>query len=50
MSSYSVGEEGDNLQVCVLILPGTTFADNANNVNVDIDVATTGDTATGKQQ
>ena len=47
MSSYTVGEEGENLEVCVVILPGPTFADNVINLNAVIDVATTGDTATG---
>lgn len=48
MSNYAVNEEGNNLQVCVVTLPGPTFADNANNINLEIDVATAGDTATGK--
>ena len=48
MSIYTVGEEGANLDVCVVILPGPTFADNVINLNAVIDVAATGVTATGK--
>ena len=49
-TSYSIGDESESIQVCVVASPGGPTFGDSNVPAIAINVATTGDSATGEEQ